>query len=61
MLCIKSHLALIPLLLLSNSKHYGFEFVLGGGIFSVKVSQTRIMSAHAGGMCMSQCKHWRIL
>ena len=19
------------------------------------------MSAHAGGMCMSQCKHWRIL
>ena len=31
-----------------------------GGLLFCRSAGTRIMSAHAGGVCMSQCGHWRI-
>ena len=58
----------------NQTRFAGLRF--GIGIFSVKLRQKghpirdgpfwraaigiRIMSAHAGGVCMSQCAHWRI-
>ena len=36
----------------------GYPF--GYPAFCISAEGIRIMSAHAGGMCMSQCEHWRI-